>query len=249
MGFRRVHIVPIGYDTDRVSQPLVEDQADKIYFIRHITDKQRNHEVFYNSIRKKIDKKLPSVEIIDNIKVDIWDLYDCVEKFREIIQNEKEQKNEVFVNVSSGSKVTAIAGMLSCMIWKARPYYTKISYPEIKKIERAPKEKVEKTDFLPVYGIECPSKTSLQILDILKEKEGTRLKSALIKDLISRKIINIEFKEDDPIESKHHSRLNPLLRPLIEHNFIEIETQGPKSTVILTSQGEKALLIFGLKKD
>ncbi len=46
-----------------------------------------------------------------------------------------------------------------------------------------------------------------------------------------------------------HSRLNPLLKPLIEHNFIEIKTQGPKSTIILTLQGDKALVIFGLKKD
>ena len=249
MSFRRVHIVPIGYDTDRVSQPLIDDQADKIYFIKHITDTQRNHEVFYDYIREEIDKKLPSVEIIDDIKIDIWNLYHCVEKFREIIQNEKKQNNEVFVNVSSGSKITAIAGMLSCMIWKARPYYTKISYPEVKKIKKVPKQKVEKVDFLPVYGIECPSKISLQILNILKEKKGTRLKSALIKDLINEKIINIKLEEDDPIESKHHSRLNPLLRPLIEHEFIEIKTQRPKSTIILTSQGEKALAIFGLKED
>jgi len=43
-------------------------------------------------------------------------LLDCVEEFREIFEKEKEKGNQIYFNVSTGSKITAMAGMLVCMI-------------------------------------------------------------------------------------------------------------------------------------
>src|SRR5436309_2377569 len=114
----RVHISPVGYDFNRVTDPLINGKADRVYLILHETD--RGQSKFLTNIKKELQKKIPTVETKEYY-LNIWNLYDCVQKFREIITKEKE--NHVFVNVSTGTKITAIAGMMSCMSFGADPYY------------------------------------------------------------------------------------------------------------------------------
>ena len=46
--------------------------------------------------------------------------------------------------------------------------------------------------------------------------------------------------------STKHSQLRALLEPMIrDWNYIRVESQGQRSTVILTAQGVSALRIFG----
>ncbi|NDF30271.1 MAG: hypothetical protein EB150_08785, partial [Nitrososphaeria archaeon] len=108
----RVHIAPIGYDFNRVTEPLIKGKADKAYFILHNSD--RGQSKFLDHVKNELKKKLPSIET-KPFYLDIWNLYDCIQKFREIIAKENEEGNHVFINVSTGTKITAIAGMLACM--------------------------------------------------------------------------------------------------------------------------------------
>jgi hypothetical protein len=41
----------------------------------------------------------------------------------------------MYINISTGSKVTSITGMLACMIWNGTPYYAHTDYDSIKKIQ------------------------------------------------------------------------------------------------------------------
>ncbi|MDQ6666899.1 MAG: DUF6293 family protein [Thermoproteota archaeon] len=43
-------------------------------------------------------------------------------------EHEGDQNSDIFVNVSTGSKVSSIAGTMACMIWKGTPYYARIDY-------------------------------------------------------------------------------------------------------------------------
>lgn len=99
--------------------------------------------------------------------LDIWNLYECIEKFREIILDEK--GNHVYINVSTGTKITAIAGMLSCMLWDAYPYYAPVSYPT-KETKILPTEHVQDSDILPVYDIKKPKSEFMLILSLLQIK-------------------------------------------------------------------------------
>jgi len=241
----RVHIAPVGYDSNRVFEPLIKMKADKVYFILHILD-NRNHSPYLLQIKKKIKKS--EVEQIDE-KIDIWDFYECMSRFKRIILNEKQNGNKVWINVSSGTKITAMAGILSCMAWGAVPYYVKIKYPERQKMNEIEIEEVEKTIFPPVYGIEKPDSISMIILNLLNQKSGRIRKVHLIKELVSMEQIKAKSGwGDNSVMQAKHSQLRTLLEPLLDQEFIEVEARGPKSEVILTERGKESLRFFGNEK-
>lgn len=70
----------------------------------------------------------------------------------------EEKDAHIYINVSTGSKVTSIAGTLACMIWKGTPYYAHIDYDNIKKdpVDGLPEEKVDAIDKPPVYSLNKP---------------------------------------------------------------------------------------------
>jgi hypothetical protein len=124
-------------------------RADKVYLVSKGKDdlaSSKREEV------KQILKAYPHIEVRE-VYVDIFDLFCCLEKFREIFQ--KERGNHIHVNVSTGSKIISIAGMLSCMLWKDAPYYAKLDYENEPskgqaKYNLIDVRKVKETEFLPV---------------------------------------------------------------------------------------------------
>lgn len=242
--YLRVHIIPIGYDSTRVTKPLVEKKADKVYFIRHRGDKKDS--AYFKFISEEISKNSNQIET-DERFVNLWDLYECIETYREIIK--KEKSNHVYINVSTGSKITAIAGMLTCMLFKnAEPYYVDVDYPSQTKKAIILKYKVKGYKSLPVFEINKPKNEHLMILKLLKEN-GKMRKTDLIEELENLKVIRKKEKPDEDFTTHaKHSQLNSFLLPMeSEYNFIEIETHGKRSDVIIKEQGEQALRIFGLE--
>lgn len=240
----RTHIVAVGYDSTRVTEPLIQRKADKVYFLRYKEDGEKSP--YYDYIIKELDEKAKHIEIIPYF-LDLWDLYECIAKYREIIQNENEKQNHVYVNISTGSKVVSIAGMLACMLWGATPYYVHVVYPSPKELKKIPTMKIKKIDDLPVYDINKPPPTHLKILKVLNENKKKMRKSDLINTLVTDGIISPKEPRGSifTIHAKH-SQLRAILSPMErDWNFIEIFTHGKQSDVILTEQGEKAMKIFG----
>lgn len=241
--YLRVHIIPIGFDSTRVTKPLVEKKADKVYFIRHRGDTEDS--VYFKFVSNELSINLNHIET-DERFVNLWDLYECIETYREIIK--KEKNNHIYINVSTGSKITAIAGMLTCMLFKnAEPYYVDIDYsPQTKKVI-VRKLKVKGYKSLPVFEMIKPKNEYLQILKLLKEN-GKMRKSNLIDELESLKVIRKkEISDKDFTTHAKHSQLNSFLSPMEnEYDFIEIITHGKRSDVLIKEQGERALRIFGL---
>lgn len=239
----RTHIVAIGYDSTRVTEPLLQRKADRVHFLRYTKDKKSP---YYDFIEKELKEKAAHIEIIPYF-LDLWDLYESIKKYREIIQNENKEQNHVYVNISTGSKITSIAGMLSCMSWGATPYYVHVVYPSPKRSKKIPLMKVKNIDDLPVYGINKPPPTNLKILKILNENKKKMRKSDLILALEGERIIipKESIGSDFTIHAKH-SQLRAILAPMEnDWKFVEIFPHGKQSDVILTEQGEKALKIFG----
>lgn len=241
----RVHIIPIGFDSTRVTEALIQRKADKVHFIRYTKDKE--HSAHFGFIKKELHKKMKQLEIKQYF-LNIWDLYECIEKFREIIIEEKQKGNHVFINVSTGSKITAIAGMLACMSWKAEPYYVQVNY-EPQSAASIQKLNVKALDDLPVYEINKPKQLHMRILEVLMKNDKIMRKSKLIEELENMNII--KQKDDATGEFKIHakySQLHAVLKPLEDDwKFIKIKSQGKRSEVIITDQGVKALKIFGIQ--
>src|SRR6266487_4622683 len=127
----RIHIVTVGFQIRRITEPLIRERADKVYLIT------RTHEDKATAYLDKVMKILRKERYlqIEKRAMDIWDLFDCLQTYKKIIneEEEKEGKNaHIYINVSTGSKVSSIAGTLACMIWKGTPYYAHIySGPEL----------------------------------------------------------------------------------------------------------------------
>jgi len=238
----RIHIVPVGYDSTRITEHLIRKKADRVYFVRHAKDKKSP---YFDFIKNELKTKMKTLEA-EEVFVNIWDLYDCLEKFRKIVS--KEKGNHIYVNVSTGSKITSIAGMLTSMLFEnVEPYYVQITYQSSKTTKTIQKEKVCDDITLPVFGITKPPTEYLTILDLLNN-QGKMKKYELIDELEDKQIIK---QKDEEIEvfSDHakHSQLRSILNPMEKNwDFIKIEGKGKRSRVEITNQGKYALRIFGL---
>jgi hypothetical protein len=246
----RIHIVTVGFQIRRITEPLIRERADKVYLIT------RAHEDKATAYLDKVIKILRKEKYLQVEKraMDIWNLFDCLQTYKKIINEEEEKggKNaHIYINVSTGSKVSSIAGTLACMIWKGTPYYAHIEYNDKKDpADGLPDEDVTTIDEIPVYSINKPKPESLVVLKILnntKDGEGRpkmMKKSRLIEELEKAGIIDNNLS----IGAKH-SKLKGLLNSISiagsDNPLVEVEYKGKQSNVILTTQGESTLKIFG----
>ena len=237
----RIHVAPIGLDSaERIWKPLVEMRADKAYMITHLKDRMEVGKTV-NQVERTLKNRLPTCDT-ELIRTNIWDLFLCLKEYRQIFLSERE--NHLFVNVSTGSKILAISGMLSCMIWGGTAYYSQLDYSGARS-PRAAKLSVRSVETLPVYSLQTPSEESLKVLSIIDAAHGSIRKKDLIKKLQSPEYGLIQqYRSDQPTAT--HSRLRAILEPLEdEWKFVKVEAKGRRSVVSLTSQGETALKIFG----
>lgn len=219
-------------------------QADRVYFIR--ISQNDSAELYYRRIKMELEQ-YKHIEIRE-VYADIWDFYSCLEKFREIIF--KERKNQIFINVSTGTKITAIAGMLSCMLWDANPYYARVKYEEPKKIEQLPTEDVSLPNELPVYDINKPDNDIMVAIKILEKNNRRMNKRRLIAKLEEENVIkpiNVEKKKFS--SAAKHSQLRSILQEMENvWKYVEVSGSGIGSEVVLTEQGSNALRIFGCRE-
>lgn len=243
---KRIHIVPVGYDYySRVVEPLLDPRADKIFFIRHEKGAIRGHDKFFNSITREIKK----VDIkYGEIQTDIWDLFQCVEIFRKIIQDEIKRENHVYINVSTGTKVTAMAGILACMMWNQTPYYVKLKNPTKKSIKTIPKIAVEESERLPIFDIKKPDYKTMKILEKIASYKDEMLRKWQLTDyLVNEKIIRpTNPKKIFTVNAKLAQLQNIILPMEKEWGFVESEHRGSRSQVKITKKGKQALKIFGI---
>jgi hypothetical protein len=238
----RVHISPVGFHVNRVTEPIIQERADKVYLMTHHSHDRAGK--YMEKIIKVLRKeKLISIE---KVTTDIWDLFECLKCYKAIMQREGRTAH-IYINVSTGSKITSIAGTLACMIWKGTPYYAHINYDDAMKdpVDGLPDEKILSITQLPVYSINKPRTESLLILRALNNiKDGKMKKRNLIEYLENQGIIDSELSA-----AAKHSKLKVLLAPMtvssLDNPLVEVEYGGRQSNVILTSQGESTLKIFG----
>lgn len=242
----RVHISPVGFEFKRVTEPLVRMNADKVYLISF--GKEDRASSYLRQIREELYSNYRHIVVEENF-INLWDLYECIERFRTIMLDE--EGNHVYVNVSTGTKITAIAGMLACMLWHGQPYYAKVSYPIDAQTKHETTEFVEEADVLPVYDIRKPKSEYLLVLDLLLRNGGKMHKSQMIHELENRGIIISEAKSAEEFSlAAKHGQLKGILNPMEKDwNYIKTISSGRRSEVYITDQGKSAVQIFGLQAE
>lgn len=238
MNFRvpdRVHIMPVGYEKDRVTQSAIGYKADKVVLIGHTKDGSED------------EKRLDEIELIleeqaigvERTECDIFDLYDSLGLIAELITNFENE--EVYVNVSTGSKVTAIAGMIACMAIDATAYYTKAAdysgeYPK----------DIESVQELPDYPIDAPERQQIVTLHVIKEMQSKNVRPTKGKLIYMGQQLGLPFITENDVKDKGKYRVldNEIVEPMQEREYITVTQDGRNKVVELTEEGENALRAF-----
>ena len=126
----RIHIAPVGFEIDRIIIPAIDQKADKVWLIAHDNVAEDKAAQYREKIVKQLEKNGIKTEIAYANRLRLFPIIKAV---TEIII--KERKNEIYVNVASGSKIHAIGCMMACMLFddrkKIHPFYAQAEkYPE-----------------------------------------------------------------------------------------------------------------------
>lgn len=175
-GQKKVHIVPMGYEIDRIEIPLRDIGADRVYLITDLKESETGT-LYLRELTRRIRHLIVEKEL-NVLNCPLWDFRKQMSLFCELVRKEKAQGNFVYINLSSGSKLSAIAGTLAALMYGAVPYYAhaekyNIDHPDIKggKITGITSG-VKKILKIPSYTIEPPADDLVTALAMLSEKNG-----------------------------------------------------------------------------
>ncbi|WNY26771.1 DUF6293 family protein [Methanolapillus ohkumae] len=258
----RIHIAVVGFEIDRISQAAIKNRADKVYLI---SKKEEDDGLIYLKKNEEILKNKGIFVIIELID-DVHDIICILDKLKNIIKREKE--NLIYINISSGSNLSAVAGTISSMMfdkdYNIIPYYVKpekyLDCDEIRneKSEYGQFPKLRTTGVKEIVDIVTfPTKLpTLPLIKVLKkinsEKEGTITKKKLLlyigESEETAKQFNYPYFEKSSSSSvlekaKNYAWLNQNIIEKLknEWNFIEVQKEGKSSNIYLTQKGKNML--------
>ncbi|WP_435181683.1 HFX_2341 family transcriptional regulator domain-containing protein [Halorussus sp. AFM4] len=163
----RVQVVPLGFEYERLRRPIFEWKADKVVAVAY--DDSRAAVPYLDRLVAELAAN-ERIEL-ERRECDIFDLYDTLGTVAAAIDDH--EGDDVYVNLSGGSKITAIAGMIACMATGATPIYARPDYgPAAERVPSEPlHDAVERVFSLPTYPIESPSATHVAFLRFIDERE------------------------------------------------------------------------------
>lgn len=236
-----VHIAPLGYEYDRVLGPARRYDIDVVYLLEHdepVAAKPDYHEELKEALTDG------GVETRSRT-VDLMDVYDVLGEVTTLVSAHAD--DIVRVNVSSGSKLSAVGATIACMATEATAYYV---YPEgYAHADRADRQSYGYVDdeVLPTYPIESPTTDQVAAMDFL-DSETTEMYIPKKKDIIDY-AENHELAfiaENQPANDKaKFALLNAnIVDPLEGNGYIEVNSVGRQKQVTLTETGRNALHAF-----
>lgn len=231
----QIHIAPQGYEKERVYQPAIDGDADEVILLHHHT--KTDPGLRY---RSEVESELEDGGIKhDSIECDFFDLDDVLGTFVSCIRG-LEGSNDIWVNVSSGSKITAIGGVLACMITSAKPYYVRATdYPDEPIASGA-----EEPEQIPAYPVNLPDQQYLDVLQFI-DNEGQVSKMELIRFAQDQNYILLSKYDRQNEKDMYEPIEEEIITPLEESNFIEIRPRANSQLIQLSSRGKDLLDLFG----
>lgn len=244
----RVHVAVLGFEHDRIVEPAKRLKADKMVLLNWGGGEQP---AFFQEVKEDLTEEGITTE---ERTCDIYDMYDVVRVTTSVVRRHPE--DDVNVNISTGTKISAIGGMIACMVTEATPYYVKPdSYGDVDAAEPQPvSEGVDWIDGLPAYPIDGPEAQHVYILEYLF-RHGPASKRELIefsrgegKELKTGnpdgKLPFLADSEGDSRKSWYRLLDNRILDPLQEKGLIQLEEVGRRIDVDLTQDGKNTVTAF-----
>jgi Family of unknown function (DUF6293) len=245
----RIHIAPVGFEVERVTHPILSERADRVYLLTRAGDDAAAP--FVDEVVRRL-RAAPFPIDLRIQRTEIWNVFAALELLRQIFESERRVDRRapnvvpIRVNVSTGTKITAIAGTLACMLWRGEPYYVQLSkawYSGLQPRVGPVNDVVRAVEPVSVYELRAPGPELVEVLEALARRGGTLRKRDLIREL---RLERPEGGGRSPSPQAQHSRLRTRLLPLeTRWGFVASDPGGARGRVRLTDQGRLALLMFG----
>ncbi|MFC4549606.1 MULTISPECIES: DUF6293 family protein [Halorussus] len=235
-----VHVAPLGYEYDRILGPARKYGVDIIYLLEHEGPSAATD--YHDDLREELRDLGVEVRSRD---VDLMDIYDVLGVVTTLTAEHED--DIVRVNVSSGTKLSAVGAAIACMCTDATAYYVHPEgYPYADRRERQSYGYAD-DEVLPSYPIEAPTTDQVAVMAYLAEA-NTDAYTVKKKDIIDHaEEVGLSFVADnDPANDKaKFALLNAnVVEPLLEDQYISVEDVGRRKQVTLTDTGEDALHAF-----
>jgi hypothetical protein len=250
----RVHVMPLGFEHDRIVEPAVTYRADRVILLDWLAaDVERP--AYHDDVLADLEAADIDVERRD---CELFDLYESIAVIAEIATREStpdgagDVGNEVYVNLATGSKITAIGGMIACMVTgAASPYYVRAE--RYASGSEPVGYGMELAIDLPTYPMDRPDRQQIAVLDRLVE--GACSKRELIRfgadcDLPFIRDCDRPFDASGKPTKQAYARLRRhVVDPLLDREFVAVERVGTTQRVSATAAGRNARRAFGYVLD
>jgi len=232
---QRVHLMPVGYENDRIVLSAERFSADCVLLLEY--DDQTAHPSYADEIRARLDDAGIDHE---TVQCDIFDFYESLGTIAELATEFAD--HDVYVNLATGSKVTAIGGMIACMATGATPYYVRAERYAAE-TDGDVAEGIREVTELPTYPMEHPDRQQVAVMSYLASEGG----------VTKRSLIDFGEDEDLPFLAEHDAanrksqyRLldSHVLKPLAETGYVTVTERGRSKLVELTDAGRNTLRAF-----
>ena len=234
----RVHIVPLGYERDRVVVPPVRLGADVVVLVNHAGDDPADRPDYYTDIYAAFDEA--AIQVVE-VTADIFDLYDALGTIAGQIQ--AYAHDDVYVNLATGGKVTAIAGMIACMVTEAAtPYYVSAATYGDHQQEPVAQD-VTSISNLPTYPIDAPVPEQVQLLAYIADEEPVSKKELIAYAERQELPCLADYDGSDP-KGKYRKLDTAVLDPLVADGAVSLDQQGRRKVARITPDGENTLRGF-----
>ena len=245
----RVHVVAQGWEVARVVEPIFDLKADKVVMLF-------GEDVLPDGVPDFEREMLDDLEATERLELelreaDLYDLDSAVQAFSQAVKDH--EGDDVYINVSTGSQVASIAGMMAAQTSDATPFYVRSSTADVDTdAVWTPEEPVfpaagDITE-LPVFELRGPSSEQLRILAYLFGAEGAT-KKELIEFAEDQELPFIATTEATSDEGRYRLLESHIVDPLTDGGYVRVEKTGRKKEVSIEQRGVDALAAFPLEDE
>ena len=267
---KRVHIVPVQFEFDRVVDPLVEHGADVVYLLYDAQHERRPD--YYDDIEQTLETHgLVRDETLFAIPCNHDDPYAVFGLVTTLAA--EHSGDSVAVNVATGSKLAAIGAAMGCLDadTHARAYFTHAESHAYDGYTEPAARGYDGETHLIDYPIESPARQQVAMMAVIAT-ETTGTAQVKKRTLIDRGLW-LNQHVDEPLDlvtrieragsdgpagrpgsfddlgsnekkGAYAALRTHILDPLLARGYIDITSPGRSDSLQLTDTGEKTLQAF-----
>lgn len=257
-GRKKVHITAVGVEVNRVILPILDIGADRVVLVENIQP-SRDYTPFVDAVAQLLRKKCPNCTV-ERARIDLFDIEKLIGQLGRMIVMERRENNQVFLNVSVGSRLYDAAGVIASLMYGAIAYYAEAKsywqdisiYYDRKGNPLGTVREVKRIIEIPQFSIKPPKAEWIRFLAILDERGRRKLnmsQSAVAREMQKQNLLSGCEKGERAPGIKETIRLLSELRrkyiePMRREGWISIEGQRRSARLVVTEQGMRMLNIF-----